>query len=198
MLINDTHLQWKKGSNVPRTHRILSEEEKVKLESLESNFLNSIINAEINTDVDLMALHGLTNLSIFNVKNFVKFIKMDDDFQTTALDTQTACLKAQILSCLVFLCVYLYDPTASSFITLGIPVHEDQVIQAFSSYGDCADHYTKLRRESQNELIKDPYILAILLMVLVFSPEGVNMLMHRHLSNIQDQYLIQLKHYFEC
>ena len=123
---------------------------------------------------------------------------MDDDFQTTALDTQTACLKAQILSCLVLLSVYLYDPTASSFITLGIPIHEDQVIQAFSSYGDFADHYTKLRRESQNELIKDPYILAILLMVLVFSPEGVNMLMHRHLSNIQDQYLIQLKHYFEC
>ena len=93
----------------------------MKLENLESSFLQFFVNAEMQTDVhiDLTNIPRHINLTVFYIKNFVKFIKANDDFRSLTVDTQSVCLKVQLLSCLVLLSLHTYNPITCSIIALG-------------------------------------------------------------------------------
>ena len=191
-------MKQEKEGNIWRNHRILSEEESVKFERLIGSFLQfAHSETKIDVDVDLTCIQGQLNFAVFVVNDFVKFFKTNDDFRSLTLDTQSACLKAHLLSCIVLHSFYTYNPRTCTFDALGRSIHEVFFIQAFSPHSDVALNVVKLCREVRKELTYDLSLHAILQMILFFSPDGVDMLMRRHLSNIQDQYLILLKHHLE-
>lgn len=178
-------------------HRILTEDERTKLDKLQNYFIKSVVNKEERIDIDLTELCGLVNFSMLNVKNYIRFIKSIDEFRDMVVDMQTASLKAQMLKCLILLASYLYDASSKAFHSLGQHVSEDTVKQGFDPHVDVAEIFLQFCRESQDEFSKELVIQAALQVVLVFSPDGDNLVNHRHLSNIQDEYLHLLKHYIE-
>lgn len=194
----DSQEKEEKDGIIPRNHRILSEEERVKLECLSGSFMQFVNSeTEITLNLDLTCIQGQLNFSAFMVNDFVRFIKTNDDFRSLTVDTQSACLKAHLLSCFVLHSIYTYNPRTCTFDALGRSIHEVFVIESFTPHCDVALDFIKLCRESQKKITHDHNIHAILQMILVLSPDGVDILMRRHLSNIQDKYLILLKHHIE-
>lgn len=87
-------------------------------------------------------------------------------------------------------------PVVHVFFALGECIHEDIVREAFSAHVDKVEKFINFCRSTQ-EFAKDIPLQAVLQLILVFSANGDNLVNHRHLSNLQDQYLILLKHYLE-
>ena len=188
-----------KDGTISRIQRVLTAEEEVKLEHIHENFLRYVVNSEtvVDMDIDVSSLQGLINYSLYLVNDYVKFMKTIDEFRSLSMDTQTACLKAHLLSTSVLRSVYTFNPTSRTFDALGRSTHEVLVLEAFSTHTDVAERFIKFCKDTQKEIPSDSKLHVILQMILVFSPDGDELLKRRHLSNIQDQYLILLKHYLE-
>lgn len=177
--------------------RNLTEEEKTKLDKIQKAFVAVLDNKEKNSDLDLTDISGFMNFALLSVKSFVKFIKSVDEFRGMPMDMQTACVKAQMLKCLLLRCVYLYDESSEMIISHGHNFSEDTVKEGFFPHVDWAEVFFQYCRDSHDEFTEESVIQAVLQLVILFSPDGDDLVKRRYLSNIQDQYQILLKHYIE-
>lgn len=196
----DTHTldepKEKENNPISNTKRVLTDDDNAVLTNLENSFIVAVVNSEGNIEGEITDVHGLVNMSVLNVQKFVNFFKLLDEFKSIAVDIQASCMKAHMLNCLVLYCIYIYDAKCECFNTLGLRYYNDALRKAFGPVDvQVADKLIDLCKGTQDEFFKNPPLQAILYMVLLFSPEGN--VKHQQLSNLQDKYLILLKHYLE-
>ena len=185
------------GSSSSDIKRVLLEEETVKILGLESNYCTAILNSQEQANENIQEIHGLVNMSMISVQSLVKFLKSVADFQNLTVEVQTACLKAHMCSCLILMAVCAYDTGTDCVITQGKSIPMSFVKQAFSSFKEEAERLINLFKSMERKLIQKIPVRALLQLIVVFNPGGEDLVKRQHLSNIQDQYLILLKHYLE-
>ena len=194
---NESNLKLNPGPSHNRIKRVLTKEEVDKVLTMGKNYQEIIVNSRRSADEDLSEPHGLINMAVLAVEDFVKFLKSVPEFQNLSVVTQTTCLKAHMNSCLTLLAIAAYDCTTDCVVTHGKSIPSDYVRYAFSSFGDWAEKLITMCKTMDRKLIGDLSVKVILVLLLVFNPGGKDLIDHQHLSNTQDQFLILLKHYLE-
>jgi len=71
------------------------------------------------------------------------------------------------------------------------------VLKKATGYGDLHDSHTKYCRSLKILSHGDEHIMSLLQMIVLFNPEGPSINLRSHISDLQDKYILLLKHYLE-
>ena len=179
--------------------RNLTEEEKTKISNLENAFSEKYDSRSMEYSVEnLSESYGLLNLASISVRKLVGFIKSVEEFKSLPIETQTTCLKEHMLCCLVWSGACLFDVGSESIIfERSLPLHVDFLRQVFQDHLEKIEMYIKLCRSMAGEINIDTPVQALVMCILMFNAAGEGSTNCRRLSDVQDIYMILLKHYLE-
>lgn len=186
-------------------YRTLTEEENQLIQSLEINFRMAVETpcnkSDVHGDISETLAHvdGVYNtIAVTWARMFLKFVKTVMDFRTLDIDTQINSLKASIRCCLMLIAAYTFDTEENSLVLHDIKIPLEEFKKTFTGYKETTEKLVSIFLGMQTEPFKDPGLMAIFEMIIVFYPAWDNVGQRTHLSNLQDKYHILLKHYLEA
>lgn len=140
------------------------------------------------------------NITKGNTQDLIKYFKLVNDFTTLDKNTQIAILKARMMSSLLLRSLYIYKKDSHAWCLPQVkePISCDNLVKALGPDSEeSMIEVFKLADAFQREFGQDPYLYAILHLIMVFSP-SVAELTHRHvISDLQTNYITLLKHFLE-
>ena len=186
--------------------RTLTEEEKQLILSLEMNFRMAVETPYKSDDhpqcdiTDALAhMDGVYNtIAMTWAKMLLKFIKTVKDFRALDIETQINSLKASIRCCLMIIAAYTYDTKENNLVLYDIKIPLEEFKKTFTVYKETTEKLVSIFLGMQTEPFKDPSLMAIFEMIIVFYPAWDNVGQRTHMSNLQDKYHVLLKHYLEA
>ena len=198
-------LDTNNGTSSWSLFRTLTEEEKQIIETLEKNF-RTAVETPCKSDHDhceiaaaVAHMDGIYNtIAMTWAKMFLKFIKTVEDFRSLDIDTQIKSLKACIRCCLMIIAAYTYDTKENNLVLYDIKISLEEFKKTFTVYKETTEKLVSIFLGMQTEVFKDPSLMAIFEMVIVFYPAWDNVGQRTNMSNLQDKYHILLKHYLEA
>lgn len=186
--------------NPSHINRTLTDEEKNLSNLLENNFkmaLETPVTQDHPLGVSEMTEFYKT-LAVVWVKLILKFIKSVEDFKELDIDTQILCVKGCIPCCMLVMVSYSFSTRDNSLVLHNVRVGLEEFRRLFIGYEESTENLVNFILDMQDVRFKDPCLIAIFLVILVFSPFWDNLSHRRFLSNIQSKYLVLLKHYLEA
>ena len=141
--------------------------------------------------------NDLVNQSEIAVRKLIKFIKRMQDFQQLSQEDQIAALKACVLNSLLLRSAFFYSIEEDAWLTPTgtIPT---SILKKTTGFGEIHDLHTSYCR-TMKEITGDNFgLFALLQIIIVFDPDGEDIQNKEMISNIQDKYLVLLKHYLEA
>ncbi len=141
-------------------------------------------------------LHQLVNQSSITVLRIIKFAKRLEEFTELPQECQIGILKWTWIHILLLRSVSLYDSGRDVWVT---PKGEipSKILKNATGFDEMHEEHVNFCRSFKAIIGDDLPIVIILLAVVLFSPEGPHVTYRDVVSNIQDKYLILLKHYLE-
>ncbi|CAH1783775.1 unnamed protein product [Owenia fusiformis] len=146
---------------------------------------------------DSLTINNLVNVCDNTVRRLIKFAKRFDDFVRLNQDTQIKLLKGAVLNALLLRSVSAYDPDRDVWLTPSGEV-PTAILKAATSYYKLHDEHVAYCKSMKELLQDDVRIIIILLVISLFSPECPFVSCREEVSNIQDRYVVLLKHYLEA
>ncbi|XP_021363677.1 nuclear hormone receptor HR96-like isoform X1 [Mizuhopecten yessoensis] len=184
----------------PLLYRTLTPNEKKLISDVTMAYKETLasyaVEQHVNQEENYSNLNDIVNNSEVAVRRLIKFVKLLSDFKILSQENQIAALKACVLNTLLLRSVNFYDVENDAWRTPTGSIPTNVLKQATGHHQLHEDHTSycrSLKAISQD----DVYIMAILQVMIIFRPDGVN-LEHRHeVSDLQDKYILLLKHYLE-
>ena len=133
-------------------------------------------NLETEYPNSITEIDDIYNLAVIWAKKFLKYIKTIDDFKQLDMETQITMLKTSIRSCGMTVAAYTFDTEQNCFVLQDVRTSVDEFLRFF----------------------KDPGLLSIFELVLIFCPAWDDLNQRKRLSDLQNKYLILLKHDLEA
>ncbi|XP_069139037.1 vitamin D3 receptor B-like isoform X2 [Argopecten irradians] len=184
----------------PHLYRTLTADEKKLISDVTMAYKETLasyaVEQHVNQEENYSNLNDIVNNSEVAVRRLIKFVKLLTDFKKLSQENQIAALKACVLNTLLLRSVNFYDVENDAWLTPtgSIPTN---ILKQATGHHQLHDNHTSYCRSLKAIAQDDEYIMAILQMIIIFRPDGVN-LEHRHeVSDLQDKYLLLLKHYLE-
>lgn len=142
------------------------------------------------------SLNQLVNQSSITVLRLIKFAKRLEDFVRLPQECQIGILKGCWIHILLLRSVSVYDCVRDVWVTPrgDIPT---EILKNATGYVQLHDDHVNYCKSLKSVVGDDLAIVVILLVIVLFSPEGQHVVGRELVSNIQDKYLILLKHYLE-
>ena len=142
------------------------------------------------------SLNQLVNQSSITVLRLIKFAKRLEQFVRLPQECQIGILKGTWIHILLLRSVALYDKDRDVWVTPrgDIPT---EILKNATGFDDLHDDHRCYCRSIKSITHDDLTIVIVLLVIVLFSPEGPHVAARELVSNIQDKYLILLKHYLE-
>ncbi|KAK3590556.1 hypothetical protein CHS0354_008487 [Potamilus streckersoni] len=184
----------------PGMYRVLNEQERIMASQLQISYATTLgeifwENSELNED-SYHCADDLVNNSELAVRRLIKFIKTVEDFQVLSQEDQIAALKACVLNSLLLRSVVFYKIDRDAWITPTgeIPTSILMKTTANRRLHECHVSYC---RTMKTIIQDDMTMFGLLQVIIIFNPDGKDMKNREFISNMQDKYLILLKHYLE-
>ena len=142
------------------------------------------------------SLNQLVNQSSITVLRLIKFAKRLEAFSALSQHCQIGILKGVWLNHLLLRSVSLYDTERDVWVTPrgDIPT---EILKNATGYVKLHDDHVNYCKSFKAIIGDDLTIVILLLLTLLFSPDGPYVMDHQLVSDIQDKYLTLLKHYLE-
>lgn len=184
-------------------YRELKSEEKHLLESVTSAYLQTLAGfasntgeEHVNEESNYSTIDDLVNNSEIAVRRLIKFVKMLDDFKLLIQEDQIATLKACVLSALLLRSVNFYDMENDAWRTPTglIPT---AILKRATGLHDLHDNHTNYCKTLKQLSNDDVTVLALLQVIAIFNPDGHMVKNKTFISDMQDKYMVLLKHYLE-
>lgn len=187
-------------SKDPSTHRVLSLPEYILFEELGEAYSTSLgellADRRHSAESNYKDCNDLINNSAITVLRLITFIKRLDDFKHLSTDEKIAALKASILSSILLRSACFYNPDNDAWMTGSGEICTSILLKS-TGYKDLHKLHTNFCR-SIKRLIGDNHVLFGLVQVLcIFNPACEEHMDKKKISDIQDKYIILLKHYLE-
>lgn len=183
----------------PSMYRILSPAEYILFEDLGEAYkstLGELLQDRIVDEESYNNCNDLINNSTVAVKRLIKFIKRLEDFQKLSQEDQIAALKSCVLSSLVLRSSCFYNIERDSWMT-GSGEISTKILQKSTGYSELHEIHTNFCR-ALKEVVHDNKVLFSLIQVIcIFNPDCKDVQGKCLMSNLQDKYIILLKHYLE-
>lgn len=183
----------------PSLYRILTPAEYILFEDLGEAYattLGEIIQDRAVNDHPLKDSKDLINNSAIAVRRLIKFIKRLEDFQQLGQDDQIASLKACVLSSIMLRSSCFYNVERDSWITASGEI-STSIIQISTGYSELHELHTQFCRTIKEMIRDDKVLFALIQVICIFNPECKDLRGKCLISNLQDKYIILLKHYLE-
>lgn len=187
-------------SKDPALYRVISPAEYIlfgDLGTAYSTTLGEFLMERKNTmEKNYRTCNDLINNSEFAVRRLIKFIKQLEDFQQLSQEDQVGLLKTCVLSSIMLRSCCFYNIDRDSWMTASGEI-STSILKSSTGYNELYELHTKFCRKVK-ELFKDDHILFSLVQVIcIFNPECKDVRRKCTISNIQDKYIVLLKHYLE-
>ena len=182
----------------PNLYRTLVPAEIVLFEELKKSYSSTIGEMIPNvTENSYSSANDLVNQSEVAVRRLIKFIKRMQDFQQLSQEDQIAALKASVLNSLLLRSAFFYSIEDDAWVTPTgtIPT---SILKSTTGFGEIHDLHTEYCRTLKEITANDYGLFALLQIIVVFDPDGDEVRNKEMISNIQDKYLVLLKHYLEA
>ena len=155
-----------------------------------------VLEDHVNQEDQYTNLDDLVNNSEFAVRRLIKFVKLLPDFKKLPQEYQIQSLKSCVLRTLLLRSVNFYDMEQDAWKTPTgcIPNH---VLKNATGYHELHDGHTIYCRTLKNLSDDDLNIMSLLQMVIIFDPDIQNVPDYQVMSDVQDRYILLLKHYLE-
>lgn len=184
-------------------YRSLSDAENRLVNFLESSFKTAV---ETNYTTDIpeslnerkKEMNDFYNVAVIWAKMMMTFIKTVDDFKQLDIDTKIHSLKSSIRCCLLLIAAYTFDTEGNMLVLQELKIGVGEFMNAFVMYKESSERLIDVILSMQDALFKDPCLIAIFELVVVFSPAWDDLVQRKCLSDLQNKYLILLKHYLEA
>lgn len=184
----------------PGMYRKLSEAETLQLTDLTISYeesLGKVYSPAPCTEIDnYRNVNQLVNNSEIAVRRLIKFVKELADFRTINQDDQIASLKACVLNSLLLRSVKFYCLERDAWITANGEIPSN-ILRKATGYTELHEAHVSYSRSLKKVVGDNCTVYALLHIIVIFSPEGMNIKNRQALSDLQDKYNILLKHYLE-
>lgn len=142
------------------------------------------------------SLNQLVNQSSITVLRLIKFAKRLNDFVRLPQECQIGILKGTWIHMLLLRSVALYDTERDVWVTPrgDIPT---EILKNATGFVQLHDDHVCYCKNIKQIVRDDLTIVVVLLIIVLFSPEGPHVITREVVSNLQDKYLLLLKHYLE-
>ena len=142
-------------------------------------------------------INQLVNQSSITVLRIIKFAKRLEEFTKLPQECQIGILKWTWIHILLLRSVSLYDTMRDVWVT---PKGEipSKILKNATGFVQLHEEHVTFSKSFKAIIEEDLPIVIILLAVVLFSPEGPHVTYRDVVSNIQDKYLLLLKHYLEA
>lgn len=142
------------------------------------------------------SLNQLVNQSSITILRLIKFAKRLEEFVHLPQQCQIGILKGCWIHILILRSVSVYDSERDVWVTPrgDIPT---EILKNATGFVQLHDDHVRYCKSIKSIIGDDIAVVIMLLVIVLFSPEGPHVIMRELVSNIQDRYLILLKHYLE-
>ncbi|XP_062602438.1 nuclear hormone receptor HR96-like isoform X2 [Saccostrea cucullata] len=184
----------------PRMYRVLSPEEKTQVEELSVAYLETLggyaNETHVNKEESYSNADELVNNSEIAVRRLIKFVKKIAQFRGMSQENQVACLKSCVLNALLLRSVNFYDAENDAWKTPtgSIPT---SVLKHATGFNDLHDAHTSYCAGLKKLTRDDSNIMALIQTITVFNPDGQNLENRQVISDIQEHFILLLRHYLE-
>lgn len=178
-------------------YRRLSEKEIYCLKEIEGKFVAAMETVITGFSETLDEVKDFLNTSMIWAKKLVTYVKSVEDFKLLSKEAQVLSIKSCVRGALTLIAAYRLDVSKNSYFFQGIYVSVDMFMRAFSSHKDVAELFVKICFSMQDFWCKDACLHAIFHLILLFNPDGEELLERELMSDLQNKYIILLKHYLE-
>lgn len=186
-------------SKDPALYRVISPAEYIlygDLGTAYSTTLGDFITDRKSNENCYRNCNDLINNSEFVVRKLIKFIKQLEDFQQLSQEDQVGLLKTCVLNAIMLRSCCFYNIERDSWMTASGEI-STSILKSSTGYSELYELHTTFCRKVK-ELFKDDHILFSLVQVIcIFNPECKDVRRKCSISNIQDKYIVLLKHYLE-
>lgn len=138
------------------------------------------------------------NVAMIWCGKFLQFIKTVDDFKQLSMETKISAVKKNIRFCGLVVMAYTFEAERNCFVMQNMRARVDMFMEIFSAYRETTEKLVHIIQSMQGGLFKDPSLIAILELILIFCPAWDGLNERKHLSDLQNKYLVLLKHYIEA
>ncbi|XP_067657020.1 vitamin D3 receptor B-like [Haliotis asinina] len=142
------------------------------------------------------SVNDLINHSEVAVRRLIKFVKRLEDFRRLSQEDQISSLKGAVLSTLLLRSASFYIVERDSWLTTKGEV-STVILKKATGFVELHDSHIKYCRALKTIMKNDFSLFGLALIIVIFNPDGPNVKDHQLLSDIQDKYLVLLKHYLE-
>jgi len=143
------------------------------------------------------SLNQLVNQSSITVLRIIKFAKRLEEFASLPQECQIGMLKGTWIHILLLRSVSMYDCERDLWVTprgAGIPT---EILKNSTGFVQLHDDHVNYCKAIKTLVRDDITLITIMVVIVLFSPEGPHVWMPALISNVQDKYLLILKHYIE-
>ncbi|XP_050398821.1 nuclear hormone receptor HR96 isoform X1 [Patella vulgata] len=185
----------------PTSYRQLTPEEHELLEEITIAYRETVGSSLPKNDPKQDESHFNTvsswvNNSEFAVRRLIKFVKKMADFCRINQEDQIASLKSSVVNTLLLRSVAFYIVERDSWMTPNGEI-STKVLKTTTRHGDLYDSHIKYCRSLKSIVNNNTKLFALIQTLIIFNPDAQNIRARDEMSNVQDKYLILLKHYLE-
>lgn len=199
MCLHTPQVQADSCNKDPSLFRILTPAEYILFEDLGEAYkttLGELLQDRIVDEESYNNCNDLINNSTVAVKRLIKFIKRLEDFQKLSKEDQIAALKACVLSSLVLRSSCFYNIERDSWMT-GSGEISTSILQKSTGYSELHKIHTNFCRTLKEVVHDDKVLFSLIQVICIFNPDSKDVNEKCLMSNLQDKYVILLKHYLE-
>ena len=142
------------------------------------------------------SLNQLVNQSSITVLRIIKFAKRLEEFVRLPQECQIGILKGCWIHMLLLRSVSAYDNERDLWVTARGEIPTD-ILKNATGFDRLHDLHVKYCKSIRSIVKDDTTIIVMLIVIALFAPEGPHVITRALVSNIQDKYLVLLKHYLE-
>ena len=141
-------------------------------------------------------LNQLVNQSSITVLRIIKFAKRLEEFVSLPQECQIGILKGTWIHILLLRSVSMYDCERDLWVTPRVAI-PTEILKNATGYVQLHDDHVNYCKSIKNMVKEDITLISIMVVIVLFSPEGQHVTLRGLISNVQDKYLVLLKHYIE-
>lgn len=143
------------------------------------------------------SLNQLINQSSITILRLIKFAKRLEEFAHLPQSCQIGVLKGCWIHILILRSVSVYDAERDVWVTPrgDIPT---EILKNATGFVRLHDDHARYCKSIKSIIGDDLVVVILLLAIVLFSPEGLHVVMRQLISDMQDRYLVLLKHYLEA
>ncbi|KAL8587037.1 hypothetical protein ACOMHN_023427 [Nucella lapillus] len=183
----------------PSMYRQLTENEQMCLNDISECYETTVAampDVSYGKPENYQTANDLVNNSEICVRQLIRFVKQLEDFRSLCQEDQIAALKGSVMMSLLLRSVAFYIVEKDAWLTAKgeIPT---SILQEATGFHSLHKTHVEYCCSLKAVILNNFTLYALMQVMMIFQPNSPNLVDRELISNLQDKYIVLLKHYLE-